>query len=97
MDDTFKLNGITFVWNREKARLNLAAHDITFEQAAEAFFDPFVRMVDATEPEEARDAIIGMDNRWNLLFVIHIAFEEDRIRVISARRASISERKYYED
>lgn len=97
MDDIFELNGITFVWNRDKARINLATHGIAFEQAAEAFFDPFVQIVDASEIEEARDAIIGMDERWNLLFVIHIAFEEDRIRLISARRTSASERKYYED
>ncbi|QTR48387.1 BrnT family toxin [Thiothrix litoralis] len=45
---------------------------MAFEQAAQAFFDPFLRMVDASRNEESRDAIIGMDKSWNLLFVVNI-------------------------
>ena len=74
MDTYFVLNGITFVWNEQKARNNPIKHDVTFQQAAEAFFDPFLKVVDASRNDEARDAIIGMDKQWNLLFVVHIAF-----------------------
>ena len=43
MDVYFVLNGITFVWNDDKAQLNPVKHDgITFQQAAEAFFDPLL-------------------------------------------------------
>ena len=43
MDVYFVLNGIKFVWNEEKARINPINHDgVTFQQAAEAFFDPFL-------------------------------------------------------
>lgn len=70
---------------------------MTFLQAAEAFFDPFLKVVDASRNDEPRDAIIGMDKQWNLLFVVHIAFEDDVIRVISARKATRRERKDYED
>jgi uncharacterized DUF497 family protein len=97
MDEYFELNRITFVWNRGKARRNLAKHGIAFEQAAEAFFDPFVRVIDAGPEEEARDAVIGMDKRWNLLFVVHIVLEEDQIRIISARKATRTEKRFYED
>lgn len=98
MDVHFVLNGITFVWHEEKARNNLGKHDgITFQQAAEAFFDPFLKIVDASRNDEARDAVIGMDTRWNLLFVVHIAFEDDVIRIISARKATRKEREYYEN
>lgn len=42
MDKQFDLNGIIFIWNKNKARKNPYNHEgITFEQAAEAFFDPF--------------------------------------------------------
>jgi hypothetical protein len=34
---------------------------VTFQQAAEALFDPFLTVVDASRNDEARDAIIGMD------------------------------------
>lgn len=97
MDEYFELNGITFVWNQTKARKNLARHGIAFELAAESFFDPFLRIVDAGPDDEARDAVIGMDERWNLLFVVHIEIEEDRIRIISARKATRAERLFYEN
>lgn len=90
------LNGITFVWNEEKAQKNPGKHDgVTFQQAAEAFFDPFIVVVDASRNDEARDAIIGMDRRWNLLYVVHIE-RDDVIRIISARKATRKEREYYE-
>ena len=98
MDVYFVLNGITFVWNEEKSLNNLSKHNgITFKQAAEAFFDPFIKIVDASRNDEARDAIISLDTRWNLLFVVHIEFEDDVIRIISARKATRKEREYYED
>ena len=36
------------------------------------------------------------DTRWNLLFVVHIDFEDDIIRIISARKATRKERNHYE-
>jgi len=38
---------------------------------------PVLKLVDASRHEEARDAIIGMDTRWNLLFVVHLELEDD--------------------
>jgi hypothetical protein len=97
MDTYFVLNGITFIWNVEKARMNPVNHDgITFQQAAEAFFDPFLILVDASRNDEARDAVIGLDTRYNLLYVVHIEREGDCIRIISARTATRQERKEYE-
>jgi uncharacterized protein len=97
MNVYFALNGINFVWDDEKARNNPLKHDgITFQQAAEAFFDPFIIIVDASRNEEARDAVIGLDARWNLLFVVHIEREKNVIRIISARRATRQERAEYE-
>ncbi len=98
MDVYFVLNGITFVWNDEKALINSRKHDgFTFQQAASAFFDPFLKVVDASRNNEARDAIIGMDASWVLLFVVHIEFEDNIIRIISARKATRQERTYYEN
>ncbi|WP_342597933.1 BrnT family toxin [Cyanobacterium aponinum UTEX 3222] len=48
MDLILILNGITFIWNEEKAKQNPIKHKgITFEKAVEAFFDPFLVVVDA--------------------------------------------------
>jgi uncharacterized DUF497 family protein len=42
MDKYHIQNGITFIWNQNKAATNIAKHDgISFEQATQAFFDPF--------------------------------------------------------
>ncbi len=97
MDERFELNQISFVWNQAKAQENLRKHGVAFEQAAQAFFDPFLRVVDASTDDEARDAIIGMDEQWNLLSVVHIAFEDESVRIISARKATRNERRVYED
>jgi uncharacterized protein len=97
MNVYFLLDGITFVWDDEKARVNPINHNgITFKQAAEAFFDPFLVVVDASRNEEARDAVIGLDTRWNLLYVVHIEREENMIRIISARKATRQEKSAYE-
>jgi len=50
MDIKYILNGISFVWDANKAQINSRNHGVTFEQAAEAFFDPFLRIVDASPP-----------------------------------------------
>jgi uncharacterized DUF497 family protein len=97
MDVHLHLNGTDFVWNARKAAANLGKHDgVTFEQAASVFFDPLFRLVDAGRNDEARDAIIGFDAQGRLLFVVHIQFEETRIRIISARKATTHERQDHE-
>jgi uncharacterized protein len=98
MNVYFVLNGITFAWDEEKAWINPINHDgITFQQAAAAFFDPFLILVDASRNDEARDAVIGLDDRWNLLYVVHIEQEENCIRIISSRKATRQERTEYEN
>lgn len=42
MDQQFIPNGITFIWNDEKAKQNPLKHNgITFKRAVETFFDLF--------------------------------------------------------
>ncbi|MBR8831055.1 MAG: hypothetical protein N5P05_003760 [Chroococcopsis gigantea SAG 12.99] len=98
MDVYFVANGVTFVWNQEKAKINPINHDgVTFERAVEAFFDPFLVIVDASRNQEVRDAVIGLDKSWKLLYVVYIERENDIIRIISARKATNKEREYYEN
>ncbi len=97
MEIHYFLHEIAFVWHKAKAYENLKKHGIPFERAAEVFFDPFLKIVDASQNDEERDAIIGMDEKWNLLFVVHVESGEDEIRIISAREATRQERLYYEN
>ena len=97
MDIEFVRHGIRFVANRNKAQNNLRKYGVSFEQAAEAFFDPFLKIIDASRRDETRDAMIGCDDTGHLLFVVHLLIEDDGIRLISARRATREERRCYED
>ncbi len=97
MDIHYELNGTAFVWNAKKAVVNSVKHDgITFEQAATVFFDPFFRLLEAGRNDDARDAIIGFDASYRLLFVVHVEIEGEFIRIISARRVTNEERKNHE-
>lgn len=66
MDENYTLQGITFVWDGEKAAENQRIHKVSFETACEAFFDPFLRVVDASRNFEERDGLIGMDKMSHL-------------------------------
>ena len=97
MDIHYELNGLRFVWNEDKAHTNIRKHDgISFEQAATVFFDPFFCLMDASRNNEARDAVIGYDAFGRLLFVVHIEYDGEYIRLISARKAIAEERKNYD-
>ena len=93
----YELRGIRFRWNEDKARLNAEKHGVSFEQAAQIFFDPFLRYVDASRDGEQRDGAVGSDFNFRVLFVVHLVVEDEYIRIISARKAEPNERKRYED
>lgn len=97
MDIQFLYHGQRFVWDSEKASSNAGKHGVKFETACQIFFDPFLRVEDATVDEEQRDAAIGLTEDWTLLFVVHLLREGETIRIISARPATTQERRIYED
>jgi uncharacterized protein len=68
-----------------------------FETACEVFFDPFLVLVDPGDGEEARDAAIGLTDDWSLLVVVHVVRQAGTLRIISARPATPSERRKYEN
>jgi len=96
MDNIYRLQGLEFEWDEDKARRNVEKHGVTFEEAAEAFFDPFYQMVDASVNDELRDFILGYSLAQRLLLVIYTERGE-RPRIISARPATRAERKLYEE
>ena len=86
-----------FEWDKAKAAANHAKHGVTFEQAREAFNDPFaIDFVDDREDYgEDRLILFGMvENR--LLVVAHI-LRGDKVRIISAREAEPHERRKYHE
>ena len=97
MDIEYELRGVRFRWNEDKAKLNAEKHGVSFEQAAQIFFDPFLRYFDASRDGEQRDGAVGSDFNFRVLFVVHLVVEDEYIRIISARKAEPNERKRYED
>lgn len=96
MDQTFEHRGTRFVWDEAKALANLHKHGISFEEAATVFADPTFKLQDASRNDEGRDAAIGFSARARLLMVVHIEIDGDDIRLISARRATVSEELFYD-
>ncbi len=97
MDIRFELNGNTFVWDPDKALKNWRKHGVRFEEAATVFDDPLFVLVDASRNDHAREAAIGFDTTARLLYVVHIEIEAERIRIVSARRATPDEEQSYVD
>jgi hypothetical protein len=87
----------SIVWDPAKALLNEQKHGVNFVEAATVFRDPLLLVqpdVEHSQVEE-RWIALGMSARQLLLVVIHT--ESDRtIRIISARRAELKERRQYE-
>ena len=96
-DIVYELNGVPFVWDRRKARENARLHDgVTFERAVEVFFDPFLRIADASRNDEHRHKVIGYDASNRMLVVIHVECKNEAIRIISAWPATPVEREIYD-
>jgi len=88
---------LIFEWDFKKAKTNIEKHGVSFEEASTAFRDPLSLTID--DPLHSRDeerlVLIGMSYNNHLLVIVHTE-RDDNIRIISARKATKKERKYYE-
>lgn len=90
---------IKFTWNSTKAESNLQKHNVSFTEAKSVFYDEFAIQFFDKEHSESEDRFImlGRSNESRILVVCHCERDEgDTIRIISARKATKNERKYYE-
>ncbi len=87
-----------FEWNPQKAKANLQKHQIDFEEASTIFDDPqFITFLDEEHSaDEERYITIGLSNKNRLLMVAHTE-RSDKIRIISARKATKNEEKFYQE
>jgi uncharacterized DUF497 family protein len=90
---------LSFEWDPRKDAANRKKHGVAFVEALTAFSDPFGRVVDdprhsASEP---RLTLLGFSARHRLLAVMFTERGDDRVRIISARRATRHERSDYEE
>ena len=85
-----------FEWDKEKNEQNKEKHRISFETAAHVFDDPeYIEMFDF-EHSIDEDRYIAIGRVGDIIFVVFTE-RKQRIRIISARLATESERKLYYD
>ena len=88
------------VWDEEKNRRNLAKHKVSFERASLVFQDRLARSIPDPCEHEERWQTLGLVNGVVVLLVVHTVGEQDDeeiIRIISARKATRTERQAYEE
>ena len=89
---------LKFEWDENKNQLNIKKHGISFEEASSVFYDDEALIIsdEAHSENEERFVMIGFSYKYNLLVVCHCYRQnESIIRIISARKATNSERKEY--
>lgn len=92
-----------FEWYIRKARSNVRKHKVNFERAATIFRDPNILSISDEENSEAEERwlTMGLDESGTLLVLSHtfknLSTAVCQIRIISARKATKSEAKQYEE
>jgi hypothetical protein len=82
-------------WDPRKAAENLRKHSVDFADAVIALEDENALTIEDIDHDEQRFKTLGMGPSVNILYVIHTYRANDRVRIISARKADRSETKQY--
>jgi hypothetical protein len=89
---------VVYEWHAAKAKANLQKHGVSFDDAATVFLDPLA--LTYPDPyhsgEEEREITIGRTAGHRVVFVSHCQ-RGNRLRIISARKATRRERGQYEE
>ena len=89
---------LLFEWDTEKAKKNIKVHDVSFDEASTVFKDNLsLTIYDPMHSEEEdRLILIGNSCKNRLLIIVHVE-RGDKIRIITARKATKKEREQYEE
>jgi uncharacterized DUF497 family protein len=82
-------------WDRDKAAANLEKHRIDFADAALALEDEMALTMPDNDESGKRFVTLGMDALGRVVVVVY-TWEDEDIRIISARKANKRERSQYE-
>lgn len=88
---------IEFEWDEAKRQNNRRKHGIDFADAVEVFYDEFACTIDDPDHHnEQRFIVTGIDAFGRVLVVVYAWPDRFTIRIISARAATATERRHYE-
>jgi uncharacterized protein len=90
-----RVAAVDFEWDPNKAVSNLRKHGVRFAEAATVFEDGAMLTMPDDEPDEERFVALGMGSMGRILVVVY-TIRGDRIRIVSARKATRQERSQYE-
>lgn len=82
-------------WDPAKAASNLKKHGVSFEEAATVLLDPNALSQPNDSGSEERWLLMGLSSEARLITLVYTLRGEDRIRLISARKATRKEAKHY--
>ena len=85
---------MNYEWDPRKAKSNIVDHRIRFPDAVSVFQDERALTIEDPYPDEERYVTIGMDAFGRILVVVY-TWRGENIRLISARKATKSERTQY--
>jgi hypothetical protein len=87
-----------FEWDDNKNLINIKKHGLSFELAEAVFLDEFcLELYDEEHSSLEEDRFIAIGMLQNQIVIVTVVYTErdDVIRIISARKATDIERKYY--
>ena len=87
---------MNFEWDENKRRLNLIKHGVDFLEAALLLSEEPIVLEDKRR-DYGEPRYLALGEMKGVLFVVAFTIREDAIRLISARRGNLRERKHYED
>jgi uncharacterized DUF497 family protein len=89
---------LRFEWDKRKAKLNVRAHGVSFDEATTVFGDPLAITISDPDHSQAEMRFVDMGLSYlGRLLVVSYTERGNRIRVISARLATRNERRQYEE
>ena len=90
---------LVFEWDARKARSNLRKHRVSFAEAVSVFGNPLARIFPDEEhsADELREIIVAHSSAKPLLPVCFMEAQVEKVRIISARRATRGEQCDYEE
>ena len=93
------MDTLRFEWEPNKNEVNKKKHGLSFETAKEVFYDEFAILFDDPDHsiDEDRFLIIGSIKTEQICIVSHCYRDDDRIRIISARKATKAEKQVYQE
>lgn len=92
------MSTLRFEWDEQKAIVNAKKHGVSFDEARSVFVDERAKLIDDPDHSEDEDRFIllGLSSALRMLIVCHCYRSEGNvIRIISARKATAQESKFY--